>query len=154
MSNSALEERKKVLMTTRIIWAAMLMGQVTIMAVALAMVEEIGQIGASGTTASDIMAVIALALVLSCTFVGYLLRHQTYKKGWEVNAVKPEAYGTGNILLLAPIEFASVICMVFAIVTSQALPFLGLAVLCFVIQAINFPTNSAMDPTLPDLSTR
>jgi len=80
MSNSALEERKKVLMTTRIIWAAMLMGQVTIMAVALAMVEEIGQIGASGTTASDIMAVIALALVLSCTFVGYLLRHQTYKK--------------------------------------------------------------------------
>jgi len=68
--------------------------------------------------------------------------------------VKPEAYGTGNILLLAPIEFASVICMVFAIVTSQALPFLGLAVLCFVIQAINFPTNSAMDPTLPDLSTR
>lgn len=147
---------RQALMQARIVWAAMMLSILGMGAAALFLIGG----GESSPTQSEaesggtILPVIALVALLGGTFVGYLLRQQTFKAGWTGNAVKPQAFLTGTILLMAPVEGASVIAVVLAFVEGSVFPSMLLAALGLAVLAINFPTGSAMDETLPDLTAQ
>lgn len=150
---------KRALQRARTIWAGMLLSLIAPGVIALLLIgpgtdqssdTDPARSGAGGT----ILSVIALVALLGGTFAGYLLRQQAFKAGWTGNAVKPKAYVTGNLLLFAPVEAASTVAVVVAIVEGSVFPTLLLAALGVAVLAINFPTGSAMDETLPDLTAR
>ena len=89
---------RQALMQARIVWAAMMLSILGMGAAALFLIGG----GESSPTQSEaesggtILPVIALVALLGGTFVGYLLRQQAFKAGWTGNAVKPQAFLTGN----------------------------------------------------------
>ena len=150
---------KQALLHTRIIWAALLLSLIALGVIALLLIGQgTNQTNdtepAAGGAGGTILSIIALVALLGGTFAGYLLRQQAFKAGWTGNAVKPQAYVTGNILLFAPVEAAATVAVIVAIVEGSVFPTLLLAALAIAVLAINFPTASAMDETLPDLTAR
>lgn len=147
---------RQALMNTRIIWLGMLMSLIALGAAGLFLIGR-GMSETSGSetaTGGTVLSVVALVVLLGGTFAGYLLRQQAFKAGWTGNAVRPEAFVKGSILLFAPVEAAAVVAVVVAMVENAVFPAMLLAALALAVLAINFPTGSAMDETLPDLTAR
>ena len=163
MSGKPIDNPKKALLTARIIWAALIAGQLAFAGLGLMLITG-GESAPAQTPppASDpagggvapITAIVALIALLGCALAGYVARQQAFKKGWTGNAVSPQAYLTGTLMLLAPLEAAGVVAVVMAIIEGQVFPSLTLAGLAIAVQAMNFPTGSAMDETIPDLTRR
>lgn len=155
-TGNPIESRKQALRVARAAWLAMLVFQVGVGVVAWFVIASQSTTtpgGPSGST-NVVVAGVALAVLLAGTFAGYFLRQQAFKTGWTGNAVSPQAFVKGMILLYAPVEGAGTIASVLAIVTGQAVPYLALTALAIAVLAINFPTVSPMDDTLPDLTAR
>ncbi|MFW5682059.1 MAG: hypothetical protein ACOC1G_03555 [Phycisphaeraceae bacterium] len=148
--------QKQALTNTRIVWAAMVLSLLALGAIGVYLIWQGIQGGNANQPAGGgtVMSVIALIALLGGTFAGYLLRQQAFKAGWTGNAVKPDAFVKGSILLFAPVEVAATVAVIFAIVEGSIFPTMLLAALGLVVLLINFPTGSAMDETLPDLTAR
>ena len=147
---------KQALMNARVIWGVLLLSLLSLGAIGVFLIGQGMGEGAENepVTGDTLLSVIALIALLGGTFAGYLLRQQAFKAGWTGNAVKPRAYVTGNILLFAPVDGAATVTVIIAIVQGSIFPTMLLAALGVVVLAINFPTGSPMDETLPDLTAR
>ena len=132
---------EKALLTLRIIWAALLMGQLVFLVIVLA----IGP-GMSGPD-PDIMRMlfyVLVAILVTIIPVAHLIRGVIYNKGRQDGTVSPAAYATGSILFLAMCEGVGMAGLVFALLNGGRGPHLIVALIAIAVQAINFPTGGPM----------
>ncbi|MEM8496281.1 MAG: hypothetical protein AAF911_08335 [Planctomycetota bacterium] len=77
--------------------------------------------------------------------VGYFGRNQVYKSHWQADAVTPEGYLSGNIMLIMCITFSGLGAFMGLMISEQPLPF-GVPLLAnLFILMVNYPSARPMD---------
>jgi hypothetical protein len=144
------------LLKLRILWAALLMGQVMMLAVSLLLSSQAQNNTNAATTHPAAHAGSPIhPLVLASGFsllialpVGHVMRMQTYKAGWVSDAVTPEAYFRGHLIMLFASELPIVLGMVAILVTGSLWPSLAIMLLTLCCTVVNFPTGKPMTPAV------
>ena len=142
--------REKALMMIRMVWAALLAGQITFLCVILVIWSSQSGFKTQPQTAQMLLYV-SLGMLLTMVPVGYLLRSQIYKAHWREQAVAPMGYFMGNLLLLALCEGVALAGLVATLLDGQLLPAVLPSVAAMAIQVINWPHGLPMQPAFPNL---
>jgi hypothetical protein len=132
---------KGALVTTRIIWAALLLGQIVFLIVTLVIRANPAALPANDT--AKILAYAAMAMVAAVAPVAFLLRRLIYGQGDARGSIEPQKYVAGNIVFLALFEGASFVGLV-AFFFGNPLGLVASAV-AIIIQVVSFPTGSVLD---------
>ena len=143
-----MEERelKQRLTVLRIIWFALLMGQVVFAAVVLFILPPQRQ---QNPDMLRLMFWILLAMLLVMVPVGLIVRRIIYRGGMdESGAVSPQAYATGTIVFLAMCEGVGFFGLVCTMLNGGPGPHLVVALTAMAIQLVSFPTGAPMRPRL------
>jgi len=132
---------------TRLLWGAMLMGQVAFLVVLVVLILQgmQGYVTDAGTAQN--LLYISSGVMIFGALVGYFLRMQIYKAGWENDHVKPDAYFMGNLILFATLETVSLVALVSVLLVAQLIPFALPALVALILMAVNFPSSSPMRPS-------
>tara|TARA_R110002111_G_scaffold9328_7_gene32151 strand:+ start:39 stop:509 length:471 start_codon:yes stop_codon:yes gene_type:complete len=144
------DNRRGTLLIVRIIWLALLVGQLGFGAVVYAQVKA-GQAGDQIQLSGQMLA-IASGVLIGAIGLGYYARNQSYKKHWRGNCVAPPGFFQGNLILLALLEVSSFVTLVFVMVTGQLFPMILPAIASLAVQCVNFPNGLAMQDAPPDFS--
>jgi hypothetical protein len=144
------ENRRGTLQILRVVWLALIVGQVGFGAVVLYQAST-GQSGDQSQLTGQMLG-IAIGVLIGAVGLGYFARNQSYKKHWHGDAVAPPGFFQGNLILLAMLEGSSFTTLVFVMVTGQVFPMVLPAVASLAIQCANFPSGLPMQPAPPDFS--
>jgi len=150
--NQPITDPKQALFTSRLIWFAMIMGQLVFMLVVVLAVWPGGSY--EGSEITMLMTYVNIAMLLTTVPVVFFVRNQIYKKNWQENRVTPQGYVTGNIVLFAGCEgvalFGIVVTMLHG---SFGLPIVP-AVIALGVLAFNFPNGRPMEGQDPAFVSR
>ena len=137
---------EQALKTSRIMWAALLMGCVmfTIVVIVLNLMAE--KEGAP-IEEDNFLFYIALGLQIAFIPVAFITRSQVFKKGWVEDIVKPFAYLKGNIIALALIEGPCILGIVSMFISKKIMPNGIIPAIGLVVFIILFPNGKALQPT-------
>lgn len=136
---------KGMLVTTRIIWAAMLIGQVVFLAIVLVMLSR--QEGGGDQMHAEVVRIlgyVAIAMLFGATAIGYFIRGQVYKANWRGDVVTPRGYSIGNIILLAMLEGVAFYGLIVTVIQGSLGLGFAAAVVAMTIQVVNFPHGRPM----------
>jgi hypothetical protein len=125
----------------RIIWAALLMGQLMFLVVAM----TFGRASQPGD--QTLLFYIAAGMLVMITPLAYLLRAQTYASGRQADgSISGSAYATGNILFWAMFEGVGMFSIVGVMLNGGRGPHLFVTAVALAMQIVNFPTGRPMRP--------
>jgi hypothetical protein len=131
------------LITLRIIWAALLLGQVLFLVVVLSLIRQPGE--PLDGQVRQIIFVASLGMLIAFVPLGYLVRGRAYEAGRQQDGtVSAASYATGNIILLALCEAPSMMAIVGILLSRETMPFVLVTILAIAVQTINFPTGGPM----------
>jgi hypothetical protein len=99
---------KQALMVVRIIWAAMLIGQIVFLGVILA----IRQNSAEKPQTPPILGYISVVMALAAVPTAFILRKAAYGRPDQQGLIPVGKYSTGNILFLAMLEGTALLGLV------------------------------------------
>jgi F0F1-type ATP synthase membrane subunit c/vacuolar-type H+-ATPase subunit K len=131
----------KTLQVTRIIWFALLAGQMAFALVVLSIAKNQPEHPKSMT---QLLWYIALAMAAVAIPLAYLVRKIVYRNGMRDGVVAPSAYATGSIIFWAMCEGVALFAMVGALLARAQGPHLFVAILMFAVQVLNYPTGKQM----------
>jgi hypothetical protein len=137
------------LTTLRIIWAALLMGQLMFLGVIMLVLWKRDPAAPRPDQRMlDILFYVSVALLLTAVPVGWFLRGHIFRAARERDGrsgVPGPAYVTGNIVFWAMCEGVSFLGLVGAMLNNGPWPHLVVPIIAMAVQAITFPTGAAMD---------
>ena len=141
------------LLVTRIIWAALLMGQVIFLVIVLTIGPRFSE---PDPELMQILLYVLMAMLVAMVPIAYIVRGVIYNKGRRDGIVQPPAYATGNILFLAMCEGVGFAGLTFALLNRGGGPHLIVALVAMAVQVVNFPTGRAMrgDDTIQPMHRR
>ncbi len=134
----------------RVVWAASAFGVVAAAAVAVGVTRshpDPGPVALGGVR----VGVIALAVLIALMGVGYYTRLQTYKAGWQRDAVTPSAYLKGNLVLFVLLVIAGLSAIALGTLVGDRFACFGIATAALAALLINFPNGQPMRPAPPRL---
>ena len=132
------------LLTARIIWGAMLMGELIFMAVIMLVIwPDSSPEQRMSDEMRGIFVSVGLAMLLSAVAMGYIVRSRIAVPGPD-GLIEGGRYFTGNLILWAACEGAAMFGLVAMLLDQKLWPFLGIVIVAMAVQAINFPTGSGM----------
>jgi hypothetical protein len=133
------------LRTLRIIWAALLLGQVVFLVIVMWLIRQPAERSTITPELRRTLFILAAAWLVLAVPIGYLIRWKTYEKGRAPDgSVSPGGYATGNIILLALCEGVSLFAIVGILLSRQVTPFMYITLLAIAVQAVNFPTGGPL----------
>lgn len=144
---------KETLKAMRVLWAALLGGQV-IFAGVVAFTSV-----SSGPLMTDLgfiqtLFYISLGLLVAGAFVGHVGRMQCYKRHWENSVVKPEGYAAGNLIFWACCEGTSLFSLMVALLAGSFFPYAAAAAVAMSLMISTWPNGNPMKPAEPELLYR
>lgn len=128
----------------RIVWAAMLVGQVAFLFVIVALWNSESFLTDPKT--GRLLFLVSLVMLIGLVPLAYFIRGQVYKKNWVDRAVTPNGYLTGNVVFLAVCEAVSFTGLVATLLYGEFWPAILPSVGAMVVQAVNLPNGRAMEP--------
>jgi hypothetical protein len=134
---------RKQLLTLRIIWAALLLGQVMYFGVALFVGKTMPE---PDESMARILWYVTLAALFTLIPLAYIVRLLVYLRGRKGGAVTPEAYATGNILFWAMCEGLAMLAITAWMINRNQGRYVYVAMLAFAFQVVNYPTGKLMRP--------
>lgn len=130
------------LMTLRIIWAALLMGELMFLGIVLTVGRGNPDLNPDSHRIFLYVAVVMLATLVPLAFV---VRSLIYRKGRrEDGTVDAGAYATGNIIFWAMCEGVAFMGLTSAFLNQGGGPTLWVAALAMAVQAASFPTGGPL----------
>jgi hypothetical protein len=126
----------------RIIWAALLMGQVNFLGVIFFVLWP----NQSARRQPDPMTMrmllyVAGGMLVAAILGGYIIRSMMYGPRQSDGSIHPARYASGNIILWAMSEGVAFLALVSMMMDQKPWPFLGIALVAMANQVINFPTG-------------
>jgi hypothetical protein len=128
------------LATVRIIWLAMLLGQLGFLVVILALRRS----NTPPSTAPEIGQLffyINAAQLLAFIPAGFFIRSSIFQKNQSHGLIAPAQYLTGNIILWACCEGTALLGLVGILLAGQFIPGIFIPALAGLIQILTFPTG-------------
>jgi hypothetical protein len=133
------------LRTLRIIWAALLLGQVVFLAIVMWLIRQPADRATITPDLRRTLFIIAAVWLVMAVPIGYFIRWKIYDKGRGVDgSVTPGRYATGNIILFALCEGVSLFAIVGILLSRELTPFIYITLLAIAVQAVNFPTGGSI----------
>lgn len=135
--NSAGGDPRKQLQTLRIIWGALIAGQVIFFLVATLVRQQ--SAGAAPDAPLDVLMMVATAMSLAAIPTAFILRRATFGPA----PVAPQKYATGTIIALALLEGPSLFGLVIYLLGGPTY-ILAIPAVMIAAQAVSFPTGAPM----------
>jgi hypothetical protein len=136
-----------VLSTIRIIWAAMLAGELGFLGVIFFLLRGGNAPPPAQTDSMRILFFVSIVFLAGGVVVGFVLRSRLYNPRQADGSVVPGRYVTGNIIFYAlcegPAFFGLVVCML----SGHFLPAVAVPAVAMAVQLLNFPTGAPLEPT-------
>jgi len=136
---------REALMVARLIWVALLGGQI-ILAVAVVVLNWTGH-QLEHAAVGGILAGISGLMLIGGVPAGLFIRGQILKRHWVGGAVQPGGYLTGNLILWAMIEGASIVGLIAALIAGSLWPYGVPAAAAIGLLAVLRPDGRAMQPS-------
>ena len=136
-----------VLATIRIIWAAMLMGELVFLGVIFFLLRGGNPPAPAAAEVTRTLLFASIFFLVVAVVVGYFLRSRLYEPRQADGSVAPGKYVTGNIILLALCEGAAFFGLVVCMLSGHFLPAIFVPAVGMAIQLLNFPTGAPLEPT-------
>ncbi|MEM9753125.1 MAG: hypothetical protein AAF916_07040 [Planctomycetota bacterium] len=145
-----LNDPNQALKTLRILWAGITFGLVAAGAVIVAVTINQPDPGpvSFGPVRVGTLALGALILLMG---MGYFIRLQVYKAGWDTNCVKPAAYVQGNLILFAMVEAVGILSVVLGGFIGDRFACFAIATAALFALILNFPNGGPLRPAEPRL---
>lgn len=140
------DETRGDLAALRLIWGALLFGEVVLAGVAIAVMLDADPADAGLASLLRYAAVAALVVV---TPLSLFIRNQVYKANWRENVITPQGYIKANLVMLSMLEGVATAALVMVFVVGVDWLLLSVAAAAAAVQAVNFPTGKPMRPTEP-----
>ena len=138
---------EKALMTHRVIWAALLMGQLGFAALVLFQTSHPAQPAPRiDPQLLTILPIVQLALALTVIPATFFLRMKTFRKFTVNGQLSPGGFGSGNITFWAGCETVAFFGLVSILITRILWPFIALSALAFLFQLLTVPRKSQLAP--------
>jgi F0F1-type ATP synthase membrane subunit c/vacuolar-type H+-ATPase subunit K len=142
--NQPANSREGRLFTARIIWGAMLLGELMFMAVIMLVIwPSASPEHRMSDQTRRIFLYVGAAMLVGSIGMGYFLRSTIAKPGPD-GLIEGGRYFTGNLLLWAFAEGAAMFGLVGMLLDQKPWPFLAIVIVAMAVGAINFPTGSGM----------
>jgi hypothetical protein len=130
------------LVALRIIWAALLAGQIMFLAIALVIGRSMHPLDPQ---TSQLYLYVAVAMLAVLVPTAYALRAAIYRKArGDDGMVDGAAYVTANILFFAMCEGVGIAAIAFALLNQGRGAVLFVAAIAIAVQVVNFPTGAVM----------
>jgi len=135
------------LATLRIIWAALLVGELVFLGVIFFLLRGANPPAPGPADVTRMLFFASIVFLAGGVVVGFVLRSRLYNPRQADGSVAPGKYVTGNIIFLAlcegPAFFGLVVCML----SGHFLPAVAVPAVAMAIQLLNFPTGAPLEPT-------
>ena len=130
------------LLTLRIIWAALLVGQIALLVVILKVILP-------GRTQppqiNQPLTMVCYGMLATMVPVGFVVRMMIFRRGRdEFGAIAPGAYGTGNIVFWALCEGVSFFSLICVMQNGSLAPTIYVTAAAVALQVTAFPTGGRM----------
>jgi hypothetical protein len=139
------------LTTLRIIWGAMLMGQLMFLGVIFAVFHPEWNAPPSAPPATqppDMLFYCSVGLLVMCAIGAFLIRGTVFNANRdEQGLLKQQGYATGTIIYMAMLEAAAFFGLVNIILHKALWPHILIAGIAIVLQLIAFPTGNNVAET-------
>ena len=137
---------EKALLSTRIVWGAMLFSQILVFGVLYPQISATTPVPANNQSLAKLMPLIATVLVFVELPAAYFIRSIIFKKRTEDGVVAPPAFVTGNIVFFALCESVTLFVIVSCMITQTLWPTIVPAIAPLALFLLNFPTPRVMYP--------
>jgi hypothetical protein len=139
---------KAALLTNRVIWAALILGQVFFMVVMGVIFSQ----GKDAPTRPEPILIIVNAAVLAAFFlVALFARVMIFQKARRGQMPAAQAFSTGNIIVLAACEAGSFFGLVICLMNHAFGPSMWVVAVALALQVVNFPRKAVLDSLAPGL---
>lgn len=150
-STNPAELRRMTLLRIRLVWGALIAGQVMFAVAVIVITQLTGGLNVEREVVTTLFYVtVALGAVMLPA--GYVVRMQAYKAGWKADGVAPAQYFAGNLILLAMAEGVALFSLVVALLAGSLVPWALMALAALLVQTLNFPNGQAMFQPMDDLT--
>ena len=113
------------LVTLRIIWAALLLGQLTFLGIVVWLIRQPGERAPVSPDLRRTLFILCAAWLVMAVPVGYFIRLKMYEKDRRPDgSVAPASYASGNIIFWALCEGVSLFAIVGILLTREMTPFI------------------------------
>lgn len=127
--------------SARIIWAALLAGQVLFLVVVLVLMPKPAP---QDQELPKLLALVAGVLVISGIPVGMMLRKKMWDAGRVDGVLQPSSYISGHVLFLALCEGPSLLALVSVLLAGSVFPFVLPSLVAMAVQIANYPTGEPL----------
>ncbi|HTL28495.1 MAG TPA: hypothetical protein VL282_04720 [Tepidisphaeraceae bacterium] len=127
------------LLVLRVIWAALLIGELTFMIIVLKLGRNMNALPDPQS-----LTIINGAMLVTLIPAGIVVRRAVYAKGTIDGAVSPQAYTTGNIIFHVLCEGVAFFGLVITMLSGQTGLAFAIALAAMAVQILNFPTGGPM----------
>jgi hypothetical protein len=133
------------LVTLRIIWAALLLGQLTFLGIVVWLIRQPGARAPVSPDLRRTLFILCAAWLVMAVPVGYFIRLKMFEKDRRPDgSVAPASYASGNIIFWALCEGVSLFAIVGILLAREMAPFIYITLIAVAVQAINFPTGAPL----------
>ena len=131
------------LLPLRIIWGALLMGQVTYLALVMLALGK--NMPAPDPASTQLFLYIAVGMLAVLVPMAFVVRAAVYRSGRsDEGLLAPAQYATGNIIFWAMCEGVGLAAITFGLLNQGGGPVLVVAAVAIAVQVVNFPTGSGV----------
>ena len=133
------------MLTLRVIWAALLTGQIMFLGVALFLVKQQSRPAAVEPSVTSLIFYVGCAILVGGLLGGHVIRGAITSKASTPRGTTATAYAAGTIILLALLEAPAMIGGVVILLSQTAMPGAVLAGLAIVATLVHFPLATNVD---------
>lgn len=126
----------------RILWAAMLLGELAFLVVIL--VLQRSQDLPTSPETGQLLFYISAAQLLTIVPVGFVIRNSIFQKARTRGLIAPAQYLTGNVVLWALCEATAFVGLLSVMLSANLLPNLFVPALAMLTQLLTFPTGEQL----------
>jgi F0F1-type ATP synthase membrane subunit c/vacuolar-type H+-ATPase subunit K len=139
MSNVTEIDPRKAIMAQRIIWAALILGQLAFAVVVALLLQRPGK----PPPPEPILSILCFVFLIEIP-IGLIARQVIFARGRRSNGrLTPGVYGTGNIIFWAMCEGASFFALVVVLINHSFWPTIVVPAIALCFQAVTIPMGSA-----------
>lgn len=133
------------MLTARIIWGGLLMGQIFFFCVLLVILHQPPAKPAPDPEILPVLFLVNAIMLITIPTAMFFVRNAIFRRSMVNGMLPPAAYSTGNIIFWAGCEAVSFFAMVIMMIGHSVTPTVYIAAVAFALQVFTMPRRATFD---------